>query len=69
MQFKDEIFALPQVDLHKPKIIILHFPTPKMLIIQLPTSNVWKIANHTFFIQFLKTIEKRFDLLARKVGF
>ena len=43
-----------RVDLHKPKMRILHFPTPKMLIIQLPTSNVWKNANHTIFIQFKK---------------
>ena len=30
----------------------------------LPTSNVWKIASHTILIHFLKTIEKRFDLVS-----
>ena len=54
----------PWVDLHKPKVLILRFSTPKMLIIQLPASNVWKIANHTIFIQFRKTIEKRFNLVS-----
>ena len=44
--------VVARVDLHKPKMLILHFPIPKMLIIQLPTSNVWKNANHTIFIQF-----------------
>ena len=53
-----------RVDLHKLKVLTLHFPTPKMLIIQLPTSNVWKNANHTIFIQFQKTNEKRFDLVS-----
>ena len=35
-----------------------------MLIIQLPASNVWKNAYHTVFIQFQKTIEKRFNLVS-----
>ena len=54
----------PRVDIHKPKMLILKFPTPKKLIIQLPASNVWKNANHTIFIQFQKTIEKRFNLVS-----
>ena len=60
----DSLNQLARVDLHKPKMLISHFPTPKMLMMQLPTSNVWKIANHTIFIQFQKTIEKRFDLVS-----
>ena len=36
-------------------MLILHFPTPKMLIIHLPTSNVWKNANHTIFRQIFKS--------------
>ena len=54
----------PRVDIPKPKMLILNFPTPKKLIIQLPASNVWKNANHTIFIQFQKTIEKRFNLVS-----
>ena len=54
----------PRVDLHEPKLLILHFPTPKMLIIQLPASNVWKNAIHTIFIQSQNTIEKRFNLVS-----
>ena len=42
----------PGVDLHKPKMLILLFPTPKMLIIKLFALNVWKNVNHTIFIQF-----------------
>ena len=40
-------------------MLILNFPTPKKLIIQLPASNVWKNANHKIFIQLQKTIEKK----------
>ena len=54
----------PRIDIHKPKMLILNFPTPKKLIIQLPASNVWKNANHTIFIQFQKTIEKKFNLVS-----
>ena len=54
----------PRVDIPKPKMLILNFPTPKKFFIQLPVSNVWKNANHTIFIQFQKTIEKRFNLVS-----
>ena len=57
----------PRVDIHKPKMLFLNFPTPKKLIIQLPASNVWKNANHTIFIQFQKTIVKRFNLVSPAV--
>ena len=53
-----------RVDLHKPKMLILHFPTPKMLILQFSTSNVWKNANHTIFMQFQKTIERIFNIVS-----
>ena len=53
-----------RVDIHKSKMLILNFPTTKKLIIPLPASNVWKNANHTIFIQFQKTIEKRFNLIS-----
>ena len=53
-----------RVDLHKPKMLIWLFPTPKKFIIQLPTSNIWKNSKHTIFIQFQKTIEKRFSLVS-----
>ena len=54
----------PRVELHEPKLLILNFPTPKMLIIQLPASNVWKNSIHTTFIQFQNTIEKSFNLVS-----
>ena len=56
-----------RVDLHQPKMLILHFHTPKMLIIQFHTSNAWGNASDTFFIQFQKIIEKRFEV--EKNGF
>ena len=34
--------------------------TPKLVIIQFHTSNVWKNVSHTIFIQFLKTVGKKF---------
>ena len=43
-------------------MFILDFPTPKMLIIQLPTSNVWKNANHTIFIQFLNKNPSKIEI-------
>ena len=52
-------------------MLILNFPTPKKLIIQLPASNVWKNANHTIFIQFQKTGKyvrfERFERFFRKL--
>ena len=56
-----------QIHLHKPKLLILHFPTPKKLILQFSTSNVWKNANHTIFIQFQKTIEKSFNIVSSAI--
>ena len=55
----------PRVDIHKPKMLILKFPTPKKLIIQLPASNVWKNANHTIFIQIQKPLKKDSTLFLR----
>ena len=47
-------------DLHKLKLLILQLNTPKTLIIQIHTSNIWKNASHTFFIQFQNIVEKKF---------
>ena len=44
---------------NKPKLFILQFHIPKMLVIQFHTSNVWKNASHTIFVQFQKIIEKK----------
>ena len=49
-------------------MLVLQFPTPKMLILQFHTSNVWKNANHTIFLQFRKIIEKRFELVSAAIG-
>ena len=60
-------WLLERVDLHKPKKIILQIHTPKMFIIQFNTSNVWENASLTFFIKFLKIIEKRFELVSAAI--
>ena len=57
----------PRLDLHKPKMLVLQFPTPKMLILQFHTSNVWENASHTIFLQFQKIIEKRFELISAAI--
>ena len=49
------VSMLNRVDLHRPKTVI----------IQIHTSNVWKSASHTIFVQFQKIIEKRFELVLR----
>ena len=46
-------------------VTCVEFHKSKVLIIQFHTSNTWKNASHTFFIQLQKIIEKRFELVIR----
>ena len=50
-------FLWARVDLYTPKILIQHFHTLKMFIIQFHTSNAWK----QLIKQFRKIIEKNMN--------